>query len=287
VRDRRQYRQFTPELAEAMTEETRRLIADAVWNDKNFMNVYTAEYGFLNSDLAELYGFPKPAQEFGLVKFPAGPNGHARRAGILGEATFLTLTSKPDETSPTARGLFVREQLLCQKIPSPPPGTNMNLPSADESKPQSTKERLEAHRSQQICASCHRLLDPIGFGLEKYDAIGRRREQQEIVFVPSHEERKKKPTKVDLAIDDNGEVAGIPNSHFSTPRDLGTILAANQQCQECVVKQLFRYAFGRQETEADRATIEAAYQKFRDSQFRFQDLILALVTSQEFREMKD
>ncbi|HYM13693.1 MAG TPA: DUF1592 domain-containing protein [Bryobacterales bacterium] len=287
VRDRRQYGAFTPELAEAMTEETRRLIGDAVWNDKNFMDIYTGDYGFLNSDLAALYGFPRPPEEFGLVKFPGGPDGHARRAGILGEATFLTLTSKPDETSPTARGLFVREQLLCQKIPSPPPGTNMNLAPADESKPQTTKERLEAHRSQQICASCHRLLDPIGFGLEKYDAIGRRREKQTIVFVPGHEERKKKPTKVELALDDNGEVAGIANSHFSTPEELGAILAANQQCQECVVKQLFRYAFGRQEMDADRAAIETAYQKFRDSQFKFKELMIALVASPEFREAKD
>ncbi len=287
VKDRRLYGVYTPELGVAMTEETRRLIADAVWNDRNFMDIYTAEYGYLNSDLASVYGVPKPTEEFGLVKFTAGPGGHSDRAGILGEGTFLTLTSKPDETSPTARGLFVREQLLCQKIPSPPPGTNMNLAPPEESKPQTTKERLEAHRSEPICKSCHGLLDPIGFGLEKYDAIGRRREKQTIVFIPTRAERGKRDTTAQLPLEGKGAVAGIPNSAFSSPRELGAILAADEQCQECVVKQLFRYAFGRQEAPADHPAIQGTFEAFRDSQFRFKELMIALVTSKEFRGVKD
>lgn len=283
VKDRRLYQQYTPELGAAMTEETRRLIAHIVWNDRTFMEIFSAEYGFLNSDLAALYGFPKPAEEFGLVKFPTGPNGRSVRAGILGQATFLTLTSKPDETSPTARGLFIREQLLCQKIPAPPPGTNMNLAPPEESKPQTTQQRLEAHRSEQVCASCHVLLDPIGFGLEKYDAIGRRREKQAITFFPNRANRGKKEMTVELPLEGQGVIAGIPNSEFSTPTELGAILAASPQCQECVAKQLFRYAFGRQEIPADRPAILAAFQRFRESQFRFKELIIGVVTSREFR----
>ena len=134
---------FKPELAAAMTEETRRLIADAVWNDRNFMTVFKADYAFLNSDLANLYKFPAPAGEFERVKFPADTD----RGGLLGEATFLALTSKPAETSPTARGLFVREQFLCQHVPDPPPGVNSNLPPVSASKPLTNRERLGTHVS--------------------------------------------------------------------------------------------------------------------------------------------
>jgi hypothetical protein len=285
VKDRRTYQQYTPELGMAMTEETRRLIADAVWNDRNFMDVFTADYAFLNSDLADLYGVPKPAEEFGKVQFPPDSG----RAGLVGEGTFLTLTSKPEETSPTARGLFVRENFLCQQVPNPPPGTNMNLPPLDESKPLTNKERLEMHRTNQVCKSCHSLIDPIGFGLEQYDGIGRFREKQELVFFPDREgeKRGKKPTKVQLSIDASGTIAGLPNSNFSSPKELGRVLANSTQCQDCVVKQLFRYAFGRQETPADRATIQKAAQRFRESQFRFRELIVALATSDQFRNERD
>jgi len=127
VKDREVYPEFTPELAAAMTEETRRLIQDTVWNDRNFMQILTASYGFLNSDLAKLYGAIPPAREFDRVNFPADSD----RAGILGGATFLALTSKPGETSPTVRGRFVQDQFLCLEVPDPPPGTNSNLPPAD------------------------------------------------------------------------------------------------------------------------------------------------------------
>src|SRR5207248_6633335 len=115
VKDRRRYPLFSPELAQAMTEETRRLIDDAVWNDRDFMTIFRADYAFLNSDLATLYGLPAPTTDFARVNFPADSD----RAGIAGEATFLSLTSKPSETSPTSRGVFVREQFLCQKVPDP------------------------------------------------------------------------------------------------------------------------------------------------------------------------
>ena len=91
------------------------LLGHLVWNDRNFMEAFTADYSFLNADLARLYGLPEPAGEFEIVKFPEA----LPRAGILGQATFLASTTGPVETSPTARGLFVREHLLCQIVPNP------------------------------------------------------------------------------------------------------------------------------------------------------------------------
>ncbi|MEO7653500.1 MAG: DUF1592 domain-containing protein, partial [Bryobacteraceae bacterium] len=273
VKDRGQFPQFNPELAAAMTEESRLLVADAVWNGRNFMDVFRADYGFLNTDLASLYKFPAPPGEFERTPFPAGVD----RAGLLGQATFLALTSKPADTSPTARGLFVREQFLCQHVPDPPPGTNANLPPVLETKPQTNRDRLAVHLSSPACASCHSLIDPIGFGFEKFDAIGGRRDQLRIRFVPGRKEKNKETRTVDVPLDTSGSVAGIPDSGFSSPRELGRVLADSRQCQECVVKQLFRYGFGRPETPADRPVIDRAYSRFRDSQFRFKEIMLSLV----------
>ncbi len=275
VKDRAAFPMFNPELAASMTEETRRLVADAVWNDRDFMTIFKADYAFLNSDLANLYKVPAPAGEFQRVNFPA----ETERAGLLGEATFLALTSKPAETSPTARGLFVREQFLCQHVPDPPPGVNSNLPPVSASKPLSNRDRLGLHVSSPVCAGCHRLIDPIGFGFEKFDAIGGRREKLTLIFPPARkQEGKTVRTTVDL--DTSGEVAGIPDSEFHSPKELGRVLAASGECQKCVVKQLFRFAFGRPETAADRDVIETAFDKFRNSQFHFKELMATLAEVQ-------
>ena len=93
---------------------------------------------------------------------------------------------------------------------------------------------------------------------------------------------KTKETKYEMALDTSAEVAGIPNSSFSTPKELGAILAGNRSCRKCVVRQLFRYAMGRHETEADRAVIDRVFEKFEQSDFRFRELILSLVRSESF-----
>jgi hypothetical protein len=270
VKDSRRYPEFTPELAATMAEETRHLLADVVWNDRNFMDLFRADYGFLNADLASLYGVPAPANAFERVEFPADSG----RAGILGQAAFLSANSKPAETSPTARGIFVREHLLCQQVPNPPPGINATLPEADVAKPLTTRQRLAEHVGNPACASCHKFIDPIGFGLEAFDAIGRKRDKE---VVGSRAER------VELDIDSCGCISGIPDSDFSSPRQLGQILANDPGCQRCVVKQLFRYAFGRLETFEDSEVIERGFEVFRDSGFRFRELIVALVKSDTFQ----
>src|SRR5262249_21187239 len=177
-KDRRRYPNFNREVATAMAEETRSFISDLVWNDRDFMDVFTADYSFINADLAEIYGVPAPAREFGRVKFPA----ESERAGLLGQSLFLALTAKPDDTSPPARGLFIREQFLCQHVSEPPPGVNTNLPEITEAKPQTNRERMREHVTNPSCSTCHNLIDPIGFGFEKFDAIGARRNKFKLLF---------------------------------------------------------------------------------------------------------
>ena len=283
VKERRAFPMFTPELALAMTEETRRLIHDAVWNDRNFLDIFTANYAFVNSDLASLYGIPAPAEEFGRVEFPADSS----RAGLAGGGSFMVLTSKPGETSPTARGLFVREQFLCQHVPDPPPGVNTNLPPVTEERPMTIRERLGEHVSNPSCASCHNLIDPIGFGLEHFDAVGRRQEKQRVTAPLSRADRDKRPVSVELPIDSSGRIAGIANSEFSSPKELGRVLAGSPQCQECLVKQVFRYQSGRLETVADREIIRRSFEEFRASQFHFKQMIMAIAKWTEFPPRRD
>ena len=275
VKDRMLYPQFSPELAVAMAEETKRLIADLVWTDGNFMDLFTAPYTFVNSDLANLYGIRAPANDFDRVALPDA----AQRAGILGHGTFLAQTSKPGDTSPTVRGYFVREHFFCHQVPDPPPGTNSNLPPLLEDRPQTNRDRLNEHLINRSCAGCHALMDPIGFGFERFDAIGKRREKQTIKFFPDRRAKDQTPKMVDLELDTTGKVSGLANSEFRTPIELGRILAGSADCQACIVKQLFRYAYGRRETDADRKLISDATAAFRDSKFRFKVLMMFLARS--------
>ena len=279
VKDARRFPSFTPELAAMMVEETKRLLGNLVWNDGNFMEAFSADYTFLNADLARLYGLPEPAGEFELVKYPAD----TKRAGILGHATFLASTAGPVETSPTARGMFVREHLLCQVVPNPPPGVNTNLPEPTADTVRAKRERMVEHAQNPTCSGCHRLMDPIGFGLEKYDAVGSWRDKERI-DIGGEEPPRRGAAVHEADINSLGEIAGLPNSTFSDARELGKVLSSSRICQECVVKQMFRYGFGRPETPADRSAVDAAVALFRNSGFKFKELLVALVRSPQFLE---
>jgi hypothetical protein len=280
TRDRRRFREFNAEVAAAMVEETSRLFDHLVWHDQNFMEFFTAGYTFVNSDLARLYGLPAPPEEFARVDYPADSG----RSGVLGHGSFLVLTSKPAETSPTARGLFIRNHFLGHEIPPPPPGVNAVLPSVTENAPVTNRQRLAVHLNSESCSGCHRLIDPIGLGFEQYNAIGVYQEKMLLQFSSSRadEAQGRRTTSVALDVDASGYIQGIEDSEFSSPRALGRLLAESKTCQRCIVKQLFRYAFGRAETPNDQPVIDSLLVKFRDSGFRFRELIIALVASESF-----
>jgi hypothetical protein len=279
-KDRRKFPLYTRETANAMTQEAQTFVSDLVWNDGNFMTLFTADYGYVNSDLAQLYGVKAPAKEFDKVAFPAG----SERAGLLGQGLFLALTSKPEDSSTTARGLFIREQFLCQHVPDPPPGVNTNLPPVTEAKPQTNRDRMTDHTSNPSCANCHKLTDGIGFGFEKFDAVGARRDQFPLEFRGAKADGGKgmAPRVIKLPIDSAAFVAGLPDSQFASPAELGAVLAKSPQCQECMVKQYFRYTAGRSDTLADRPLIRKVTEDFRASGYRFQQVIISLTVLREF-----
>jgi hypothetical protein len=163
---------------------------------------------------------------------------------------------------------------------------NTNLPPVTEARPQTNRDRMSEHVTNPSCATCHKLIDPIGFGLERFDGIGMRRDKFNLQFSTGRrgeEGGRRGPVKtVALDIDAAGYVAGIPDSQFSSPSQLGAVLAKSAQCQECMVKQYFRYTAGRMETPADRPVIRRLLDEFRNSQFRFKELIVAIACLREF-----
>jgi hypothetical protein len=267
---------FSRELVSSMIEEARRFVGDLVWNDRNFMDLFRADYGFVNSDLASVYKVTAPARDYDRVQFPPEQG----RPGVLGQALFLTLTSKPEETAPTSRGLFVREQFLCQQVPPPPPGVDTNLPPIEETLPKNNRQRLASHTTNKACSSCHALIDPIGFAFEKFDAVGMYHEKPKLLFYPDEHEAKVPKKEVLLDVDTSGHVAGLPNSEFTGPMQLGEVLASAEQCQECIVKQVFRYVMGRRDTRADAPLVRQAFERFKASGYHFKELLVSLVTTQ-------
>jgi hypothetical protein len=156
---------------------------------------------------------------------------------------------------------------------------NAVLPELTEDKPMTNRERLEIHLNSDACSNCHRLIDPIGLGFEQYDAIGRYHPKMQLRFGGRENSKPQ-----ELPLDTRAHIQGIQDSEFSRPKELGKLLASNETCQRCIVKQYFRYAFGREETASDQPMIEQAFLRFRDSGFRFRELILAVVTSELFMQ---
>ena len=282
VKDRNLFRNYSREVAESMTEESLSLFRHLAWNDLDFRDLFSADYTFVDDFLTAVYAMPDPREPFVKTSYPEG----SMRGGILGHGTFLAQTGKPVSTSPTERGLFIREHFLCQTIPPPPPGVDASLPPLKlGAKPMTVRETMTTlHASQEACASCHRLVDPIGFGFEHFDTIGAYRETEPVRVdpTPQQEQQGMERETHQLAIDPSGFIAGIADSQFDSPREAGLVLADAPACQKCVAKQLFRYVFGRHETSADADLIDRAYNRFQRSGFLFRELVLGLVVSPEF-----
>ena len=193
-----------------------------------------------------------------------------QRSGVLTQASVMTVLATAEHTSPILRGKFVRERLLCEPIPPPPPGVIITPPKVD---PKVTaKQRFAQHRADASCAGCHQLMDPIGFGFEHYDGVGRFR------------------TAVDGAfpVDAVGELSGTGASDgpFDGAVELGARLASSEQVRRCVAAQWFRFALGRSERDGDASSLAAAYQAFEREGFDIRELVVAITRTDAFRHVR-
>jgi hypothetical protein len=243
-------------------QETESFIDYAVFEqDANLETLFTAPYTMMNSELADFYGATGPTG----LEFVRVDRDPSRYAGFLTHAGLLALLAKPDRSSPIHRGKFVREFLLCQP-PPPPPDVVPEAPSVDES--QTTREQFSQHSTDALCKGCHQLMDPIGFGFEHFDGIGRYRESE----------------WAGLEIDARGELI---NTDVDGPYDgvveLATRLASSDQVKACVATQWFRFAYGRGATEADTCSMDSVQAAFAAADYDIKELIVALTQTDAFR----
>lgn len=257
TRDTAVYPRWSPTLAAAMRDSTLALVDAFAWDPAtDFRDVLVADFGFVDPELAALYGVTATS---GRVDW--SPTD--RRGGLLTEASILTLTGKNESGLPIFRGKFVREVLLCEALPPPP----ADVPAIPEPQAgESDRERLERHRSDPACNGCHALLDPLGFGLAEYDAIGARRDSD----------------SSGAPIDSRGALDAAGTQTFDGPHELAALLRDDPRTTACIVGQLHRYATGRRETDADACTLDALQQTFDDGG-SLVELVIAIVRSDAFR----
>lgn len=255
---------WTDSLKASMRRELELRVEDMVFTRKgDFLSLFDERSTFVNAELAKFYGLPAVAGDgFMPATFPAD----SPRAGLLGAGAVLAGHALPQRTSPTQRGKFVAESLLCRVVPPPPPNVPPLPPMAG---PDATlRERLEMHRAAPQCSACHAIMDPMGFGMENFDSIGLPRTMDGT-----------KP------VDATGTLtgAGLDGSSFNGLAELGAALRKQPVLGPCLVTQLYAEAQGRQAIEADRETINQLSQVFRGSQNRLDQLLLELVASESFR----
>ncbi len=258
------YPEFSPEVAQAMREETLRLLDDVVWTrDADFTEILTAGYTFVDPQLAALYGLPAPAAgEWARADWPADQP----RAGFLTQGAFLASESHIELTSPTLRGKFIRERLLCQAINPPPNNVVTEFP--DDTGLITMRQKLTAHQENPSCAGCHIATDIPGLAFENFDAIGQYRElDQGQAIDPSG------------TLDDRGS--------FANAKELAGLIAEHPGLLDCSVRNVFRSSLGHVESEGEEAIIEELVTGFSGDGRRLKLLLVELASSDAFRFVGD
>jgi Arc/MetJ-type ribon-helix-helix transcriptional regulator len=254
---------WNQELRRDLLLETRHFVNAIAWEeDRRFATLLTAPYTFANPRLQEFYGLASASGEerFTRVSFPAS----APRAGLLTHGSVLSVHASVEQTSPVARGKFIRERFFCATPPPPPPNIAVSLPALDPRL--TTRQRFERHTADTACAGCHRLLDPIGFGFERYDASGHYR-----------------ATEAGAPIDATGFLAGTDvDGAFDGAIELSQRLAASEDVRRCFVSHWFRYAFGREAAPEEACSLERLARVFRESDGDLEELVVGLTQLEAF-----
>ena len=258
--------QWNPDLRDAMRAETRLFFQHVLRENRPLQEFLDAGYTFLNGRLAAFYGIDGvDGAEFRRIELSG--EQREQRGGLLGHASVLTVSSYPNRTSPVIRGQYVLTNILGTPPPPPPP----DVPALDENPDEtrgSMRRQLEAHRVNATCASCHARMDPLGFGLENYDAIGRWRTAEGNVPV---------------------DAAGtLPNGRtFSSPAEMRAALASQlPEFSRTVTEKMLTYALGRGLRSYDGQAVEAIHRALSDDGRRFRTLIREIVRSLPFQSRR-
>jgi hypothetical protein len=255
-------REFDENLREAFQQETQMLFAHIAREDRSILDLLDADYTFMNERLARHYGVSGVRGTY--MRRVALPKDSPRR-GVLGQGSVLTVTSVGDRTSPVMRGAWVMENLMGAPVPRPPPGVEADLKAEESAKPSTVRERLERHRTNPSCASCHQIMDPIGFSLENFDLVGRWRDHDG-------------PGRIDTS---GKLVDGTP---LSSPQALRTaLLARKDSFVTAFTEKLLTYALGRRIEYFDQPAIRDIVRHADRQNDRFSAFVLGIVASEPFQ----
>jgi mono/diheme cytochrome c family protein len=254
---------FDENLRRAFRQETEMLFSTIVREDRSLIDLIDADYTFVDERLARHYGIPNVKGSY-FRRVPVAAD--SPRRGLLGQGSVLTVTSTATRTSPVSRGKWVLENLLGTPAPVPPPGVETNLGGEEGAKTSSVRERLEAHRASPTCASCHRIMDPMGFALENFDLVGGWREFDG----PSR-------------IDSKGQLAdGTP---VSGPADLRqAVLSRSNAFMTTATEKLMTYALGRPVHDYDMPAVRTIVRRAAANSNRFSSLIMGIIESDSFQK---
>ena len=262
--DRKTYRGYDNALRDSMVRETELFFAHIMREDRSVLELLDSDYTYLDERLAKHYGIPDvKGPEFRLVKLT-----DRNRGGVLTQASVLTVTSNPTRTSPVKRGKWILENILGTPPPPPPP----DVPElAEEKKGQLTgslRQRMEQHRSNPACATCHAKMDPLGFGLENFDGVGGYR-----------------TTEDKFKIDPSGVLPD--GSKFSGPSDLKKVLVAKGDLfRRNLADRMLTYAIGRGLEYYDTCALDDMVKRLKGNNDRFTSLITGVVMSDAFQKRR-
>jgi hypothetical protein len=257
-------------LRRSMRSETEMYFSNILHEDRSVMEFIESDYTFLNSKLAQVYGLTNLDVSDGeLVKVTLPPG--SPRGGVLTEGTVLTVTSNPDRTSPVKRGLFILSNILGAPVPPPPP----NIPALEiaekdfKGRQPTLREALQVHRENALCASCHSRMDPIGLGMENFNALGVWREKERGQTI---------------------ETAGklITGESFNSVQELKHILATKHKTDfyRCLTEKLLTYALGRGTEYYDTETVDQIVQRLDRENGRFGALLMGVIESAPFQKQR-
>jgi hypothetical protein len=261
--DKDLFPKFNQELRSAMIRETELFFDEIIRKDRSIVDLFNGKFTYLNQTLAEHYGIADvKGAEFRRVELDG-----QQRGGILTHASVLTISSYPTRTSPVIRGIWVLENLLGTPPPPPPPDVP-ELEAAKAEKGASLRKILELHRANPTCASCHAKFDPLGFGLENYDAIGRWRE-----------------TESGVPVDSSGV---MPSGRtFKGPAQLKEILAQDADLlARAMTRKLMTYGLGRGLERYDRPAVEKIVQRMKQDGYKFSSMVLGITESLPFQNRR-
>ena len=256
---------FDDNLREAFRRETELFFDSQVRADRSVLELLAADYTFLNDRLARHYGIPGVyGSHYRRVRYP-----DERRAGLLGHGSILTVTSHPNRTSPVVRGKWLLENLLGSPPPPPPPDIPALVENDEGRAPATVRARMEQHRSNPACAACHAKMDPLGFALENFDAVGQWRSTDAEAGAP---------------IDASGALPdGTP---FTTPAEFRQGLLAEPWASEfvgTVIEKLLTYAVGRGLDHHDAPAVRSIRREAGTAGYRWSSIVLGIVNSAPFR----